>query len=121
MNGLQNLFDMIGNLAAAAFSSAMFAVFAGVLAKHSMEVQAGRYPFLGTVLYAKLPVGFFLYYVAIGISSYSGFSLDTRNAVAALIGMAGPELVLALALRFAKARGLISDVPDSQQGKGDGK
>lgn len=111
MNWLDQLAAAIGSFIAAAFSSAIFAVFAGVLAKHSLEVQAGRYPFLGPMLYAKLPMGFFLYFIAAGASTYWGLDGDVRNALAALIGMAGPELILAVVLRIAKARGVISDLP----------
>lgn len=110
-NWLDQFATAVSALVGAVFSSALFAVMAGVVAKHSIEVQAGRYPFLGPMLYAKLPFGFFLYFVANGVSSYADFTPDVRNAVAALIGMAGPELVLAVALRMAKMRGMIDEVP----------
>lgn len=118
MNWFDQIANAIGNLFAAALSSAVFAVFAGVLAKHSLEVQAGRTPFLGPMLYAKLPVGFFLYFIASGVSAYLGLEGKESNAIAALIGMAGPELILAVALRIFKARGIISDVPPEQPEQG---
>jgi TRAP-type C4-dicarboxylate transport system permease small subunit len=117
MNWFDDAVSAAWQVVTAAFASAMMAVFAGVLAKHSLEVMAKRTPFLGPMLYAKLPTGFFLYYVAAGLAQYTGIEGDVRNAVAALIGMAGPELVLWLLLRAAKARGIISDLPPDQAGQ----
>jgi len=112
MNWFDHLMAALGQIASAVLGSAMFAIFAGVLAKHSLEVQAKRTAFLGPMLYAKLPTGIFIYYVVLGISAYANLGdKDVRNAIAALFGLMGPEIILSLALRAAKARGLISDLP----------
>jgi hypothetical protein len=111
-NALIYVAHAIGSFIALVFTSAVTAIFAGIMAKHALEVQAKRVPMLGPVLYVKLMVGPFLYYVMLGVIKYSGIAdTDIRNALAALIGMMGPEIILSLALRMAKARGLISDLP----------
>lgn len=116
MSTFDHISTAIVNLALAAINSVAGGVFMGVMARHAMEAQAGKHPMFGALLGNKLFIGGFLYFIATGAAAYMHWEGPTAYALAALIGIAGPELLLALLFARLKAQGLISDIPGTDEG-----
>jgi hypothetical protein len=88
-----------------------FAVFAGAMAKHALDVQAGKHRWFGLAWKVRMIVGVSCAYAAYGVVESFGLSGWTASAVANLIGFAGIELVLQLALLRLRALGFVDDLP----------
>lgn len=115
MNGIDHISAAIWNFFLAAFNSVAGGVFMGVMARHAIEAQAGKHALIGPLLYNKLWIGGFLYFVATGAAAYLGKEGAIANALAALIGIAGPELVLGIVLARLRAKGLIGELRDTKE------
>lgn len=95
--------------------SPAFGVAAGIIAKHSLECSAKKLPVFGARLTTRLAIGPFSLVVALGfIESLGHINWITpgsavANAIAALIGFAGPEVVIALVISHMRKRGWIGD------------
>lgn len=110
MNWIEHAADAIWAAVLYVFNSIAFAVFAGAMAKHALDVQAGKHAFFGVVLRLRLIIGISLSIIALGVVEKTGLTGWTANAVANLIGFGGIELVLSIALSRLRAKGLIADL-----------
>jgi hypothetical protein len=81
------------------------AVFAGAMAKHALDVGAGKHRWFGLAWKVRMVVGVSCTFAALGIVEQFGLTGWTAVAVANLIGFAGMELILQLALMRIRAMG----------------
>lgn len=95
-------------------SSIAFAVFAGALAKHALDVQAKKHTFFGLAFSLRLVIGISLSIIAYGVVEQFGLDGWRANAVANLIGFGGIELALQVALSRLRAIGAIGEVKEDK-------
>lgn len=110
------MFDAITALAASFGAAVLYvtrspvaAVYAGILAKHMLEMGAKNYPFWSVRLSIRFGFGPFMIYVALGVTEAAHVDGAVANLVSTIIGFAGPEIVLSVAMGWLKKKGLVPD------------
>jgi hypothetical protein len=117
MTWIENAAEAVWNAFLFIVTGLAFAVFAGAMAKHALDVQAGKHRWFGLAWKVRMIVGVSCAFIAYGVVEQCGLSGWTASAVANLIGFAGIELVLQLALLRLRALGLVHDLPDTDDKK----
>lgn len=112
MNWIERAAEWLWNGLVYVASSIVFAVFAGALAKHALDVQAKKHPFFGVAFSLRLVIGISLSILAYGVVEQFGLTGWRANAVANLIGFGGIELALQVALARLRAIGVIGEVKE---------
>lgn len=118
MQWLENFTSWLWAGAVLIVSSIAFAVFAGAMSKHALDVLAGKHRWFGLAWKVRMVAGVSLAILAYGAVESFGLSGWTASAVANLIGFAGIELVLQLALLRLRALGIVNDLPETQKKEG---
>lgn len=116
MQWIENAAEWMWTALVLVVSSITFAVFAGAMTKHSLDVMAGKHRWFGLAWKVRMIAGVSLSILAYGAIESFGLAGWTASAVANLIGFAGIEIVLQLALLRLKALGLVNEVPERKEG-----
>lgn len=125
MQHIDNFANWLWGAAVFVLSSLAFAVFAGAMTKHSLDVLAGKHRWFGLAWKVRMVAGVSLAILAYGAVESFGLTGWTASAVANLIGFAGIEIVLQIALLRLRALGFVNDLPQAEkagetQGKTEG-
>ncbi|MDP1628871.1 hypothetical protein [Parvibaculum sp.] len=111
MNWIENAAEWLWSALALIVSSIAFAVFAGAMTKHSLDVLSGKHRWFGLAWKVRMIAGVSLSILAYGAVESFGLSGWTASAIANLIGFAGIEIVLQLALLRLRALGFVNELP----------